>query len=121
MASLTTTPVTTPSRDRGTVDSFERYNAPSPGSYGLLRKDCKGRHDDRMSANTMKEGTLLMLAKVELADGEPHVYTFAKNPGIARNEACETRVLPTPDAPRAPVSQADQKWRCSWLSATINR
>jgi len=89
---LTTGLVTTPPRDRGAVDSIERYDAPSPGSYWLLRKDCKGRHDDRMSANTMKKGTLLMLAKVELADGEPHVYTFAKNPGLARNDACETRV-----------------------------
>lgn len=65
---------------RPAADRIEQLDDPTPGTYWRVRKNVRGRDDDRMETNPLRRGLVLMLAEVEYADGAPHVYRFAPHP-----------------------------------------
>lgn len=76
---LATTP---PRRTRGEAGTFERFDAPRPGTYWRARRDIDEQYDERRQTDEVDAGTVLLLTKVEAADGEPLVYHFAAHPGL---------------------------------------
>ncbi|MGH8465708.1 MAG: hypothetical protein ACRER5_16315 [Pseudomonas sp.] len=69
-----------------------RMDAPAPGTYWRVREDIKGQHDHRRQTNSLTAGTVLLLSKVEVADGEPLVYVFAPHPSLHENLQIESRI-----------------------------
>lgn len=62
------------------AEPLSTLSPPAPGTYWRVRKNFKGQHDERTQANPLRRGLVLMLASIEHADGEPHVYHFAPHP-----------------------------------------
>lgn len=69
-----------------------RMDAPVAGSYWRVREDIEGQHDNRRRTNKLKAGTVLLLSKVECADGEPLVYVFAPHPSLPENLQIKSRI-----------------------------
>jgi len=66
--------------ERGATTRTYRFEEPRPGTYWRFREDFKGSNTNRCKCRPMKAGTVLMLSKVEMADGVPHVYHLAPHP-----------------------------------------
>ncbi len=66
--------------ERGQAGVLEHLDAPSPGSYWRLLKAIKETNSNRLAAPAMAKGTVLMLSRIEHADGAPHAYVFAHHP-----------------------------------------
>lgn len=60
--------------------SAMRMEEPVAGTYWRLRADLAEHHDQRIQTGDMEAGTVLMLARVEHADGAAHAYEFAAHP-----------------------------------------
>lgn len=83
---MTDSPATdlVPAAPRHGATYAHRMDAPLPGSYWRLREAIEERvRTNRMVAPAMPAGTVLMLASVEMADGQAHAYGFAPHPNWA--------------------------------------
>jgi len=68
-----------PRAHRGEV-IVERLSPPAPGQYWRAIADIQGRHDTRGSYNGVDAGTVLMINKIEFADGQEHVIIMSSHP-----------------------------------------
>lgn len=76
--------------ERGATQAH-RLEAPRPGMYWRARRDIQGQSDSRRETNALAAGEVLLLSKIETADGEPLVYVFAPHPGLPRGYQLESR------------------------------
>lgn len=60
--------------------TLARSEAPAPGQFWRPRADLPGRHDKRGQHNALKAGTLLLVTKIDLADGVMHSVQLAPHP-----------------------------------------
>ena len=76
---------------QGGFERIESLGGPSPGQYWRAVADIKGRVDTRGHHGSVASGTVLMISRIEHADGQAHVIVLAPHPSWSRNIQVDLR------------------------------